>query len=411
MIHDIRIKFIKIALAALTVAMVCVTLVINTVHWISVRQEMYDTMSLISRNDGQYPLDSVKGDKPAKGGGRSSRESPYETRYFSVQESEDGTFSALDMTNIASVTEEEALLLAQRAVSSGHESGFLSNFLYLVKDKGTSRIVVFLDCETKLRAVGTLGLISAIACAAGILAAFLFVALVSKKAIGPMVKNAETQKQFITDAGHELKTPLSVISANMDILSLDLPKNEWVESTQKQVKHLRGLVNELVLLSRMDEEGGQVEMQQFDLSAAFADTAAPFATMAEFQGKELAVEVSSGIMYRGDEGMLRRLISILLDNAVKYAPEGDRIQAGLCSDGKRVTLSTANALTGPMDEATLSRLFDRFYRADPSRSRDGGKSGYGIGLSIARAVAEKHGGKMDARLEEGRICFTCTLPV
>ena len=217
------------------------------------------------------------------------------------------------------------------------------------------------------------------------------------------------QKQFITDAGHELKTPLTVISANMDVLALETGRNEWVDSTKKQVSDMRALVDEMIYLSRLNEEEAKLERREIDMSALVRDAAEPFQAMAEYKGKSLCVEAGDGVRMTGDEGALRRLVSILCDNAVKYAPEGDGIMLELKKAGRgAVELRCENAVSEPMDDETLRHLFDRFYRADASRSRENG--GYGIGLSIARAVAERHGGSMTARrTRDGRIAFTALI--
>jgi signal transduction histidine kinase len=178
------------------------------------------------------------------------------------------------MTHIASVTEEEALALARQAVETGRSYGYLDHYMFLVNAWSGQTLITVLDCETKLNALRSLAVISGAACLIGILLAALVGARGSRRAIQPLSESAEKQQRFITDAGHELKTPLTVISANMDILSQDLGPNEWVEGTQKQVGALRALVNELVYLSRLDEEE-RLEAQRFDLSAAVEEVPRP----------------------------------------------------------------------------------------------------------------------------------------
>ena len=272
------------------------------------------------------------------------------------------------------------------------------------------KTAVFLNCESKRNEIIWLALISLFACAVGILLALILVSLLSKKAIQPMMENIERQKQFITDAGHELKTPLTVISANMDVLSMDIGQNEWVQGTQKQVANMRKLVNELVYLSRMDETDSHLEKSVVDLSKAVQDVAAPFEGMAEFNGKNMVLNIEDDIKVSGDEAALRRLISTLCENAVKYAPEDSEIQISLTQSGKSVMLITENAMKEPLSEEALSHLFDRFYRSDESRSKEE-NSGFGIGLSIARAITEKHSGTIKAKIvDSNRLQIICLLP-
>ena len=222
--------------------------------------------------------------------------------------------------------------------------------------------------------------------------------------------NIEQQKRFITDAGHELKTPLTVISANMDVLSMDIGENEWVHGTQKQVANMRKLVNELVYLSRMDEADSRLEKRTVNLSDIVRDIAEPFEGMAEFNGKNLILDIENDLTINGDEAALRRLVSTLCDHAVKHAPDDTDIMITLSRSGKNIIFATENAMKEPLSEDALNHLFDRFYRGDESRSKEE-TGGFGIGLSIARAITEKHGGNIKAKItENGSLQITCVLP-
>ena len=401
MIRAIRRRFIRIAILVLALAMVLVAVIINAANWANVRAELWETLSTLSETGG-------KGGRRG-GWSRHMRNTLDESRFFSAMLLADGTCALADTSRVADVDAAELTRVAEAALNGGRESGFAEDYLYVVAERGGGRVALFLNCETKLTRVRRLALISAIACAGCILLAWLLVALFSSRAIRPLVENAVQQKQFITDAGHELKTPLTVISANMDVLALETGPNEWIQSTRKQVANMRGLVGELIYLSRLDEEDARLVRQDVDLSRALLETAEPFAGMAEFSGKALEADAGENIRLTGDEAALRRLISILCDNAVKYAPEGDVIRIALRRGRKGVVLTAENGLSEPMTPETLRHLFDRFYRADASRSRESG--GYGIGLSVARAVAEKHGGEIHAeQTPEGRIRFTCRLP-
>ena len=404
MIRRIRRRFIRIALLVLALAMVLVAMVINTVNWINTRAELTETLNFLTQNGGA----------PGRGfPGRGKRSRGFqnrldESRFYSVSITDEGKLVLNDTSRVTEYGQEELLSFAQRALDSGRSDGFLDNYLYEIIETDDGRLAVFLNCETKLAARRKLALFSAGACAGGILLAWLLVSLFSRRAIQPLIDNAVQQKQFITDAGHELKTPLTVISANMDVLSLEAGENEWIHSTQKQVANMRGLVNELIYLSRLDEETSGLDMVQVDLSALVREVAEPFEGMAEFASKSMIVRVGEGIALWGDAAMLRRLVSVLCDNAVKYAPEGDEISVTLEDDGKRVILRTENGLKAPLPQETLDHLFDRFYRADASRSKESG--GYGIGLSVARAIVEKHGGTIRVRqTESGRLRFIVTL--
>lgn len=407
MIRRIRRRFIRIALSVLALAMVLVAVVINAANWIDVRGELTETLTTLAENGGAIGRGFV-------GKGRRSRGLQNrldESRFFSVIVQPNGEYALSDTTRETGYTAEELAQIASRALDSGRASGFLDSYMFIVQGQENGlRMAVFLNCETRLESVRRLAVISGAACAGAILLAWLLVALFSNRAIQPMIENVEQQKRFITDAGHELKTPLTVISANMDVLALETGENEWVRSTRKQVANLRGLVNELIYLSRLDEEDAGLQFAAFDLTEAVRAAAEPFESMAEFNGKQMALALDAGVRMRGDAGAIGRLVSVLCDNAVKYAPPGDSIALALRGDGRRATLTVENGLSEPLEPEALKHLFDRFYRADSSRSKESG--GYGIGLSVARAVAEKHGGDIRAKQTgEGRLRFTVSLPL
>ena len=404
MIRKIRQKFIRIAVVVLALAMALVALVINGANWVDVQAQLNETLTFISQEGGRNP-------RGGRGnGGKLLRMRVSEARFFSVQLDDDGVPVISDTSRSAEYSGDELRDIATGALSGGRTSGFHENFLFTVVERDDGRrMAVFLNCETRLNAVRRLAVISTCAWLGGVLLAWALVARYSRMAIRPMIENAVRQKQFITDAGHELKTPLTVISANMDVLTLETGENEWIRSTQKQVAGMRGLVNELIYLSRLDEEDSRLQRTPQDLGKLLREEADPFAGMAEFSGKSLKIEASGRCVVQGDEAALRRLISVLCENAVKYAPEGDAIQLSLRGDPRRVTLTVENGLAQPLPEEALSHLFDRFYRADASRSKE--KSGYGLGLSIALAIVEKHGGGLSAKVtDENRLRFTVTLP-
>ena len=410
MIRGIRRRFMRIAISVLALAMVLVAVIINGANWVNVRGELYETLGYLGEW-GRGPQGvGPRGNLPVRKGNpsRHMRNMMNESRFFSVTVSGDGSCALSDATRVSEEDADSLIELATKALAGGRTSGFYGDYLFRVDGESGERVALFLNCETKLAQVRSLALISAAACAGCILLAWLLVGLFSSRAIRPLVESAVQQKQFITDAGHELKTPLTVISANMDVLSLETGDNEWIRSTRKQVANLRGLVGELIYLSRLDEEDAKLQKIDLNLSKLVEEGAEPFVGMAEFAGKALEVQVEPDVHVTGDGAMLGRLVSILCDNAVKYAPEGDTIALTLTRSRKGVLLATDNALREPMSDETLRHLFDRFYRADASRSRESG--GYGIGLSVAQAIAEKHGGTIKVRqTPEGRVRFECLL--
>ena len=408
MIKKLQRRFIRIALVALTAAMVLVAAIVNTANWISVRNELNETISLLEDNGGSPGLRDGK-EKRAEGKNRHTRNMVNESRWFSVSFDGEGSRKSINLMNAAETGEDEAAELAQQALQSGKDSGFVQDYMFRVQEAPRGTTVLMLNCETKLTAVRNLAVISLLACAGCILLALLFVALASRRAIEPTVRNMEQQKQFITNASHELKTPLTVIATNMELLQMELPDNPWVKSTQKQTGQMRHLVDELVYLSRMEEENAPMEAETLALDALLRETAEPFIDMAEYQGKTFDLDAESGLEIRGDRASIQRLASTLLDNAVKYASDGGTIRAEARSEGRHAVLAVSNDVAEPLTAEQCRQLFDRFYRADSSRNKEK-QGGFGIGLAIAAAITEKHGGSISAAMDGNRLVFTCRLP-
>ena len=232
----------------------------------------------------------------------------------------------------------------------------------------------------------------------------LLVVLLSRRAIDPVARSAEQQKQFITDASHELKIPITVIAASLKVLEMEAGQQKWIDKARAQTEKLTALVNPLVTLSRMDEEESLSKKEPFPISDAVWETVESFTELAASAGHPLTVQVTEGLVCCGDEYAVRQLVSILLDNAVKYAAPDSPITLTLAKSRRGVTLSVSNRCedAGHID---TSRLFDRFYRADPSRTA----GGFGIGLSIARSIAEGHRGGISAAVDGDTITFTAEL--
>ena len=416
MIRRLRRRFIWIATLSVTAVMLLLTILLNTANFVSTRRDTENLLQIISQNQGTIPAFSQLAPGPAgtppqrPAAGQDdlfTAETPYSTRYFVLRYRDDGTLVQADLKNIASVTQEDVAAYLAAAAAHGEGYGRYGSYRYYVTRTGEGRnMAVFLDCYQQQRAVQLVLLWSLAADAACILLVVVLVVLLSRRAIDPVVRSAEKQKQFITDASHELKTPITVISTSLRVLEMETGKQKWIDKAQAQTEKLTALVNSLVTLSRMDEGVSPLKMEPFALSEAVADTAEPFRDFAADRGHELVLHIAPGISYRGDEYAVRQLVSILLDNAVKYATEGSAITLTLEKARRGVVLRCRNG-SDPIPEDTLGKLFDRFYRADPSRNASTG--GFGIGLSIARGIAEAHKGSIRARMDGDEVEFVAEL--
>lgn len=335
-----------------------------------------------------------------QGNGRSSALIQYGTRYFIVILDSTGQMLNFVHQNDI-VSEEDAQALSLNATESGKKEGYLDGYKYLIyQEQNGNTLLCFLDCSTDIRALNSLLMISIIVGAVGIILGFIFILFMSGKTVEPVRLSIEKQKQFITNAGHELKTPLSAIATNMDILTMDYGENEWVEGTQKQVRKLRRLVENLVALSRLEEEDQDIMMQNFNISDIADECLSGFESIAKMQGKTLDADIEQGLTAKGDPGMIQQLLSILCDNALKYSSGTGPVEVRLKKEGRHVIFSTANPWEQDVDADRLDALFERFYRGDPARASEHKSAGHGLGLSIAKAMAEKNQAKLTVSTDD-----------
>ncbi len=338
------------------------------------------------------------------GGGPEAR---YTTRFFAVYRNLSGEIEVISRDHIYSIDEDTAKEYAEAVLQKGREKGYYGEYRYLVDAGSTGSTVLFLNATPVLQFMRTLLIVSTATGIFSLLVVLILVLLFSQYAVRPYVKNMERQKQFITDAGHELKTPLTAIATSADIAAMEYEGDEWISSIQKQTARLTRLVGELVALSRLDEEIPFPEKCIFSVSDAAWETAEPFAVRAKAEGKQYHQNIGDNLSLYGDRNAIQQLISILLDNAVKYTDTGGEVRLDLYRRRRKICIEVMNTCSLP-ETADLERLFDRFYRVDESRSTRTG--GTGIGLAMAQAIAETHGGKIRAeRTDATRIRFRVIL--
>ena len=407
MLKKMRWRFTGIAMIAFATVILLVSCAVNLWTYGIISAQQDETLKLLQEFDSKdLPPFASEGFHMPGPFGKFSPEMQYMTRFFTVHYDIYGNIIDVRQDYIATVSEEEAISYAENVFRKSKESGYYDDYRYLITRTDQGSTIIFLNCEREIQAMKTLLLVTLLIAAASLLAIFLLVFLLSKRAIEPFARNIETQKRFITDASHELKTPLTAISTSADILAIENGEDEWVQNIQTQSARLSKLISNLVTLSRLDEAQPFPEKTDFSLDDAIWEITEPIAAMAKAKRKNYMQKIEDGIVIHGDRAAIQQMVSILLDNAVKYSDEGGSIRLEVKKKQRKAQIVVCNTCT--IDPKQIDRLFDRFYRPDGSRSKQTG--GTGIGLSIAKATAEAHGGKIAVSSESGKdITFTVTI--
>ena len=449
MIRKLRFKLISAAMISLFIVITIIIGIVNILNYHGIVQDADGILTILQDNNGRFPQQNTQTDiskqsheaaapifspdapgsesdsietasgvtqaEPPKGNNNprlQSPELPYESRFFSVLLDENGTVLSTDTGKIAAVNSSEAGEYAKEILQSGKRKGFFSAYRYLrtETDSDSHTRIIFLDCSRSLNSFRNVLLISCGVSGLGLMMVLGLMILLSKHIIKPFSENYEKQKRFITDAGHEIKTPITIINADTEVLEMDTGPNEWIDDIRIQTERLSKLTKDLIYLARMEEGEHQTQMIDFPLSEVISETAASFQALARTESKQFALQIQPMLSFYGDEDNIRKLTSILLDNALKYSDENGFIQLNLEKKGKYIQLLVVNTTRDTLNREQLTHLFDRFYRMDTSRNSETG--GYGIGLSIAPAVVQMHKGKISATaVNDHKIQLSVLLPI
>lgn len=384
---------------ALGSLMLVQTLTVNAISIYQKDVKMKEILQVITANNGVLPKgydnaakEQLEGLFNPFGKFEITLETPYSTRYFVVQ-MKGNVVTKISTDNIAAVNDSKALEYAAQIYGSEPGYGTVDSYRYLYTRNGENSMMVFLYFRNEAREIATLFSISLTVSIVTLFVLLVIIYLLSKNALKPVAESIKKQKQFITDAGHELKTPLTIISADAEVLEMCQGENEWITSIKNQTSRMNVLVKNLVELTKLNEAQDTAQRTNFNLSDAVIETACDFESRAKINDQSLIISASPGIRYFGNEAEIRQLVSILCDNAIKYTDNGGTIKISLYRSGTSTYLDVFNT-TEYVNPSSVSKLFDRFYRGDSSRSRETG--GYGIGLSIAKAIIDRHKGKIKA---------------
>ena len=408
MIKTLQKKFVFTAMTAISVLLLLLLGAINIGNIVMMERQTDHILMLISDNMGVY-------DNLPPWEKKEKRELPFRPRddhdifmsasFLKVQISQDGTVQRVESHRLVSVTEEEAAAMAQSVYTRQQATGHSGVFKYQMRRYTDGNLTIFfLDTSEQLYMMVR---VLALSLGVGLLCwllMLLLVILLSRRAIYPIAQSIERQKQFVTNAGHEIKTPLAIIAANTEAMELYQGESKWSKNIHTQVQRLNTLMQQLLQLSRMEEGGTEKVAAEFSFSALLVEAIRPFQEPLALRGVVLTVDIQPDVQLYADKDAILQLISILLDNAVKYSKDGGQVVVLLQKTERHPVLQIKNTCAALPDTAP-ERLFDRFYRGDAARTQKNG--GYGIGLSMAQAIVAAHKGTITAAyIQPDWVCFT-----
>ena len=433
MIRKLRIRFVLVAMIAFFLVIALMGSLVNIINYIMVAQRNDETIDYIyeydelgprfddrgGRNDfgGRGGHDDMGGRNdlggPDDNGGRGfdfdngdmpfralpDEEANYMTRFFIVTVDSDEKIVSSSMDFVASVDESEAATFTEAALSRMTDRGYINGYRFAKFEEDGQTKIVFLNCVKEVQSMSSILSMTLVISIGSLALVLIFAILLSRKAIQPIAQNIENQKRFITDASHELKTPLTSISTSLDVIEMDRGEDEWTANIRSQVSRMTGLVSEMVTLSKLDEVKPVPAKEQFDLSSAAWEILEVHMPQAKARGKELETDIQDGITIVGEKESIQQMLSVLIDNAIKYSDDNGKIRFSINKVKGKTRIEVYN--TCNYEKAPdVDRLFDRFYRPDESRNTSTG--GNGIGLAIAKSVAEAHGGTITASCLDGK---------
>lgn len=406
MIKKTRQKFMLITLSAISVVLIIILSFLNMSVIAGIYYEAKTNIEVIREKRGfifsgnaAHNPNSILGSISDAGG---------KVSYIYVRMPKNGTASPFITTNMSDTYSPDDIYAMAKLLESGvDDDGLYQNMMYEITRSDLSTTVVFVDISNDIGTVVTLLKLSVVVIAFSLIVVYIFTYRLSKWAIKPVQTAFDNQKRFISDASHELKTPLTVMSANADVLESEIGENQWLDNIKNQTTVMSQLVYDLLDLAKLDETRDDMVMAEFDLSSAVLSRTLEFECTAFEEHKKFEQNIKENIIYKGNEDSIKQLIGILVDNAIKHSEENGIIRVTLTTNGNKKIFQVYNTGNGIRD-SEKDKIFNRFYRSDVSRSRETG--GYGLGLSIAKSIAEAHGGTISVDGEENKwISFTVVL--
>lgn len=324
--------------------------------------------------------------------------------FYSVAVADNGQILATDIGDREVYDEATLEKYAADILKNDKIKGTKGSLVYLVAPKNGYVLVAFMDNTVIQESMTTLFRYTLVFGSIALVVMFFLSRYLAKRIVDPLEKSYLKQKQFISDAGHELKTPVSVVNANAEILQREIGENGWLSNIQYENERMGKLVAQLLELARTEDVKPQ--MEHLDFSRLVAGGVLPFESVAFENGLLLNTQIADGITVMGNSTQLSQLVSILVDNAIRHGQGSKEILISLTQSRSTAILSVINA-GEPIPQEKMEQLFERFYRADEART--GKDNHYGLGLAIAKAIVEAHKGKIEVRCHNGLVEFRATV--
>ncbi|MBS4959203.1 MAG: HAMP domain-containing histidine kinase [Clostridiales bacterium] len=399
-------RFIIFTMMAVTGLLAFIVLAINGLNWVMLERQSDSVLETLVDADGAFH--KMDFDRPPPFVPPLDMDRMRSSRFFIVQSDADGNIIDVNIDQISSIDIETAREYALTVWKSGKESGRIDGYKFAVKQLGPNQLIFFMDISGQRENFYMVLFVSGIIAVLCWLILLGIVILLSGKVIRPVLAGMEKQKQFITNAGHEMKTPLAIIQSNNDTMALIHGENKYNVHIRTQTKRLNMLMSNLLTLAKLDE-AIPLQMETVNISLLANELLSAYQDIALTRNLSFRVQIEPEVIIQTNKESFRQMLALLLDNAVKYTPENGTIDLTLKKHSRHVQIVEENTCD-PSHEVDPERLFERFYRGDFARTQSGDSFGYGIGLSAARAVCENFGGKLTAKYPSAdRIRFTATL--
>lgn len=384
MFKSLRRKFVATSVASVAVVIILMASTLNFINYYKMGQRVDDSLYEASKSSALVTIFS-DGEEDMIVTKNTASKTPNNNGFSIAKIDENKNVIRSYRDDVLIKGKDDLQKLVTEAVNESSTSGYVGTYRYLKVNNDAGNLVLLLNTQRDLDSFHAFMRNSIIVSSIVILSVFILLVLISKKVIAPIQQSYQKQKQFITDASHELKTPLAIIRSNTDVLELENGDSKWTKNIQNQVDRLTSLVNSLVVFSRMEEKD-TAEKVKFNLSESLHARVDDFEELASFQKKHIIADIDNNIYYRGEQQAIVQLMDILLENAIKYATKETNINVTLKKNKKYAMMKISNQAN--VKKGDLRKVFDRFYRLDESRNST--VKGYGIGLSMAKLIAEKH---------------------